>query len=778
MYNAPYPARLTVSPMEQMEFNHLSLRNLGNIFLRHKLLIIASMVLITGLTALSQMLIEPQYVARSTTKIDFAANEGPRAGPVPVAEKEMRMETQTKLMGSLSLAEMVVRDLKLYNEPLFTGTPALEPQAMTREKLQNRVTVTTRKLQGVSEVKRQPRTQLIEVAVATQDPVLSARIADRFPIALQEWENRARSKDRSSQINTLQDKVQSLSTQLASAEKDVADFRTRNRMLVGAGTAMDLAQLNNIAAEAASARAARAAGLARASGVSSAGLSGAAYNANSPQLIQQQQRLGELTRRKAELAVTYGPGYPEVQAVDAQLRAVQGDIATETARARQNAFAIAQADAARDAGLARSDAAGAAARSSVLSGIAGGLAAQAYRNAQASGALAKLDRDAQTFRDLYADARRALDGALSSRDVSTLTATVLAPASIPTESINVTPKKKVTAALLGSFLLGFLIAFARDMLDTRLRSAQEIRRRFALPTLGMLPAIDPKLLANPADNPVIRHPRSLFAEVARTLYLELARKPVTGGGKIVAVTSALPGEGKSTVALSLAAAAMKQGTRAILVDLDLRRSGLLQEIQRQSGDHDLIHYISNRDLVHELIPHMSDPLQAGARVIDADGRSLGEGLGERQLPSILSTHDRVADPGAIISSGALQDMLRRLRSQFDLVVINAPPILAVRDASTLSAIANETLMVVRWGETRTEELAAAIDAMGDVPMGVVFNGVDYAEHARRRHSDAIQYLARAGAYYDEGDVDHLRRPGLLVRLRRMLPFGHRAIAMA
>src|SRR6218665_2648192 len=199
---------------------------------------------------------------------------------------------------------------------------------------------------------------------------------------------------------------------------------------------------------------------------------------------------------------------------------------------------------------------------------------------------------------------------MASRGNSSMAATVLAPAAGPTQPINVTPKKDVSAALFGSLLLGFLIAFARDMLDTRMRSAADIRRRFALPTFAMLPAIEPHLLADPANNPVVSQPRSAFAEAARALYLEVAARPRPGGARIVSITSPLPGDGKTTVALSLAAAAMKQGARTLLIDLDLRRTGILQDIQRASGDPDLIHYIRNRHMIQSLLPPVADPAQA------------------------------------------------------------------------------------------------------------------------------------------------------------------------
>lgn len=726
-----------------MEFNQLSIRHLGNIFFRHRLLILGIVTVVTGATALSQLLVEPQYVARSTTKIEFLSTEG-TGSAVSVAEKEMRMETQTKLMGSRSLAEMVVRDLGLQNDPQFTGKPATDEARLGPKRLQERVSLTTRKLQGVTQVKRQPRTQLIEVAVATDRPELSARIADAFSLALQRWENRARSADREKQIQSLDKKVDAVSAKLAQSEKAIADFRLAHQMPMGAGTTVDLAQINAMAADAANASANGAASRARAAGVASAGLGGSAFTESSPVVAQLQRQIAELGQRKAELSVTFGPGYPEMQAIDVQMQAAQSALVSELSKSRQTAMAAASANAAREAGLARSEAVGATARSSVLSGAVGALTARAYRNIEANVTLDGLERNASLMRDLYTSAQRSLADALASRGNSSMSATVLAPAAVPTEPINVSPKKDISTALFGSLLLGFLIAFAREMLDTRLRSANDIRRRFALPTFAMFPKIDPRLLADPASNPVVRHPRSVYAEVARSLYLELASQPTKGGGRIVAITSPLPGDGKSSVALSLAAAAMKQGARSILLDLDLRRASVLQQVQRASGQPDLLHYIRNHQMVQNLLPHLIDPTSDAARG-GADNDD------DHRLPAILSTYDRVADPGALISSGALRDMLDKLRSQFDLIVVNVPPVLAVRDARTLSSIADDTLMVVKWGNTKSEELAAAIDAMVTVPGAIIFNGVDYEDHARRRHSDALQYFARASCYYEEID---------------------------
>src|SRR3546814_3459499 len=106
----------------------------------------------------------------------------------------------------------------------------------------------------------------------------------------------------------------------------------------------------------------------------------------------------------------------------------------------------------------------------------------------------------------------------------------------------------------------------------------------------------------PDTSPVISDPRSLFAEVARSLYAETARCWNGDGAQVVVVTSPLPGDGKSTVALSLAAAAAAKGARAVIIDLDLRRPGLLQEIQKKMGGPDLVEYLKSDMPVQRLLP--------------------------------------------------------------------------------------------------------------------------------------------------------------------------------
>src|SRR3546814_3249288 len=119
------------------------------------------------------------------------------------------------------------------------------------------------------------------------------------------------------------------------------------------------------------------------------------------------------------------------------------------------------------------------------------------------------------------------------------------------------------------------------MVDNRLRSVDQLRRLFGLRTLAMLPKLEEPIPATIEDNPVTTEPQSLFTEIARNLASEIEELPHQGTSQRVLVTSPLPGDGKSSVALTLAAAAASMGRRAIVVDLDLRRPGpsILRSIQ-------------------------------------------------------------------------------------------------------------------------------------------------------------------------------------------------------
>jgi succinoglycan biosynthesis transport protein ExoP len=729
----------------------LNARDILNIFVRHKLMIAAIVLIVTSAVALRELVITPQYMAKSVTKIEvLPSSAGVQVSPV---EREMRLDTQTKLMASAAMAQAVAKDLNLHRNRAFMerGVPEVRSPAEENDAIK----AAAEKLHLQSEVKRPPRTQLIEVSVVTPSPRLSARIADHYVVALQNWEDRARIRRRQLALADLGPQVKSAEEKVQSAEMALAAARAKYRMLPGAGSTMDLAQINHIANEFVAASGQSAGLSTRASGVARSGIGGISPSAeSSPALFSQQRQYDELMRRKSELSVTYGNNYPELKAVNSQLGELEASIAAESERARAAAFAAAAANAARDTQMARSEASGAAARAGAIGNYLRTYTAKAFSNTRDGVFLAQLERDLYSKRDAYVALSKRMQLAMSDLGAGAVNATALSGAAIPIRPINVARSNAIMAAFIGSLVLGCLLALVREMMDGRLWSSNQSRRRFGIPTFAMLPRVDEKLLSHPSNNPIIRHPRSIFAESAGALYRDVIRLRGRTSPQVVAVSSALPGEGKSTVALSLATAAVAMGRRAILIDLDLRRHGVLQVMQRESNAPDLTDYLSHREPLDRLVPAIS--MGTGQDIASPVLRGPA-------FPAVLSVHNPVPDPAALIASAELGALVEELKQQFDFIVLNAPPLLAVRDAKVLSDLADDTLMVVRWGKTTIDEFGAAVDTLDLPPTAVIFNDVDYAEHARRRYRDPIQYAARAVDYYEDAGI--ILKPAIARRIR-------------
>lgn len=729
---APVPAQ--AMSLEPDEFTRLNARDIFNIFVRHSRLIGTTVLAITIFVMVVQLIEGPSYTARAITKIDMLPSLG--TNTVTPQEREMRMETQRQLMASQTFAEVVVRQLNLHRNSDFMGSST--PQKMTPAQESLRISAAAERLHEAVEVKRQPQTQLIEVDVTMPRAQMSAQIADEFAVALQQWDNRSRVIRRRHSLAILGPQLSRAQREAYAADQAVAAARGKYHLLPGAGTDLDLAQIHAVTNEMVGATGLSAGSSARAAGVAGSNIGGVSLEAQTtPDLASKQRQFDDLTRRQAELSVTYGENYPELKSVNSEVATLRSQIATESERARAAAIAAVAANSQRDADLARSDASGAMARASTLKGYLNHFVGQAYANTEKNVEVARLERDATAKKDAVQSLAAQFEQIVNNSSAGGILATVLSPATVPATSSALSWSKALIAALIGSFVLGCLLAFGKEMTDNRLRSSHQIRRRFGLRTLAMLPRVHWSALAAPADNPVMRQPRSIFAETARALYTDVIRLS-SGRSQVVAITSGLPGEGKSTAALTLAAAAMMMGRRTILVDLDLRRYGMLQELHQQTGGPDLIEFLSNRRPVSDL----------NASFPAGDTGKQNEN-GTPKLPAILSARGPVADPGALIASAELSRLIQELREQFEFIVLNAPPLLAVRDAKILSRMADDTLMVVKWGGTTFEEVEAAIDTLDRPPAGIVFNDVDYAEHARRRYSDAIQFIARATDYYDD-----------------------------
>lgn len=737
----PRLARATGSD-EPGEGTLIGATQLANVLRRHRWLIVGIVAVCMALAIISVNSETPMYSATSTLRLDTPLSGDGEERALTNSESETRVETETRTLSSHNFAGEVVRELELLDNPAFSGRKVSKGRTKTASK--RRIDKAASKLMSMVTVQRVPHTQLITVTVESPHPKFAAMLANRYVEVRQKAGILEKLYQQDRIVAAFDQRVRTAGTALRDAEQKVADYRRDNRMLVGAGSGEDLASVNQLAAEAASAASQRAAAAARAAGVSSAtSARPSPDSANSPLLVAQQQRYAELLQRQAELSAFYGPGYPSLANVAAQLDEVKQNMDMEKARVERNAANDAAMAAIRESGLARSEAMGAAARAGVLSGHLMAKTAKAYANTAAGVRLSELERDAETQRTLYVGLATKLKQ-MSTGLVTGPGLVMHSATPIPRFPFRPAPRKTLGIMLLASTILAFGCAFVAEMLDRRIRSTDQIARLFDLESFATVPMIWSGMSKRKAAGLIRERPGSAFADALRMLLREVTERRRGTSAQVVLITSPLPGDGKTTVAHGLGAIAIAAGLKTVLVDLDLR--GPCTVVGGKEGAVDLVACLDEGEPVRGLLEHAGDTSDAALMVI--------------------APHEQIRDPNGFLTSPGLTRFFADLRTRVDLVIIDAPPVLAVKDAANMVELADTTLLVVRWGRTKAEEMTDSLLAMKREVDGAVLNAVDFARHAQGRYGGPVQYFHRAHAYY-RGDKD-LLRPSFLSTFRQGL----------
>lgn len=298
-------------------------------------------------------------------------------------------------------------------------------------------------------------------------------------------------------------------------------------------------------------------------------------------------------------------------------------------------------------------------------------------------------------------------------DVVTIT-TVSGPTLLP---FAVAPDWRLYGALglLGGLALGALIAVAREALDTTVRTTDIASGLLRAPVLGVID-FDPNSTKNPL---LLKGATSTGrAEALRQLRTNLQFVNATSSTEVMLITSAVPGEGKSLTSVNLALSFAEFGERVLLVDADLRRPTLAGylDVERDIGLSGVL--AGTTELEQAIQPWGTDGLHV---------------LPSGQLPP---------NPAELLGSKAMSDLISKVRTDFDKVVIDAPPLLPVTDAALVSAYADGVVMVIRWGRTHRSQVTGAVEALAQVKatlLGGVLN--------MRRLSRAERHSYAAREYY-------------------------------
>ncbi|MDJ0978683.1 MAG: Wzz/FepE/Etk N-terminal domain-containing protein [Erythrobacter sp.] len=756
----PAPLTPRYQPVEaEPSSDQFGLVDLIRTFERHKVLVLSIIALVTLGTLVWQLTSPSLYRSTANIKVELIDETGTNQADV-LARNSQRLANESKLYRSRNSAQMVVESLGLLNDPDFLDEMGGAPGGDESK----RMTAAISTVLDMTRVESEDGSDLIELAAISRSPELAARIANSFPEAVRDLKRARDAGRREELLAELSTERDARMQRAVEAAEELAEFRVKNRMLVGAGGAEDLAQINRIASEAASASAMGSGSAAQSAGIASAASINSTAGATSAAVQQLQRQEAQLSAELARLSQTYGSGYPELARVESELQNVRSNLAREEEAARRAAQDQANAEAARMRQMAQADAARDAARASQLQSVVASLTSRAYQNAANTPLLQELEREAQTTAAAVAEIGDQITQVQSEKLVEGVSSNIISPATPNGERISPSPLKTTIVAMLGAGILAVMVAFMIDVLDDRLRTVAQIRKYFALPVFGMLPDMSGGISSKLRESPVFGEPQSLFAEVARSIYAETRALMPLNQSQSVLITSPLPGDGKSVIALTIAAAAVAMGKKAVILDLDLRRSGILQKIQKDIDAPELMDLVRGNVDLHALLAPPSEEDNGEAETsMDLAFHDNAEDMLSRFM--LFSASQPVAEPAAVLSSSRFRQLVIELKSRFDLVVVNAPATLAVRDARSMTDYTDDTLVVAKWGDTTIEQMRATLELLGSSNVaGCIYNQVDYAEHARRKYGDSIQFYFEASDYF-EGDF-----PGKLTLREQFVRF--------
>lgn len=301
------------------------------------------------------------------------------------------------------------------------------------------------------------------------------------------------------------------------------------------------------------------------------------------------------------------------------------------------------------------------------------------------------------------------------------------------------PLRAGVLAFLIGLVLGVLLAFLREALDTRIHSADEARRYLGLPLIGSLPAL-PRGSAGKPGVAMLAQPDGSVAEAFWGLRtrLELA----DAGARVIMIASAVAGEGKSKTAANLAVALARGGRRVILAELDLRRPSLgrLFDVGEHPGLVDVASGLVGMDEALVTIP-IPTPDQEGDRRDERNPASPEVTL------QLLTAGSGATDPARMLTSPTLTGVIRdELAGRADLVLIDTPGMLEFGDALAISAGVDAALVVARLGFSRRPMLAELRGSLELAPvtrLGLVATGARARNRARAPKAPAPRPAATA-----------------------------------
>lgn len=547
-------------------------------------------------------------------------------------------------------------------------------------------------------VTRVRTTLLIDIRFSAEEAAKAAKIANTIAEVYLSEQLKAKHDVTSHASKLLEQKLEVLKQQLSERERRVAQYKADNNIFDSEGQVLNEKQLARLMEQTVVARNNTAEARAKYElaqrlserGDSTAGIADVLAS-HTVRLLKEQ--LAKATGREAELATRYGQKHPEMQKVRAEVTEAQAQLTAEIDRLvtnLKNEYVVAQQ---REAELTQS---------------LENLKSDEAQSKQAGVDLKDLQREAETSRALYEALLARYKQTIETQGLQLPDARIVEQADAPL--FPAAPKRKqiVLLAGLGGGVLGLAIAILLEFLTFGIGRPADVERVFELAHLASLPASD----SDAGDAPLraVRHmvadPGGPFAEAIRALRREVDVRRAHDGPRAIQIASALANEGGHVVASNLAHHYAMTGARVLLVDCDMRRAQLTRQLA-----------LSRRGGIAEVLTHAL-PFDHAILCEAATGLNFLPANGT--APSHLS-------PPELLASAEMPRLLSHLKQHFDIIILDAPPLLPVLDGRIVADHADQIVFCMSWRSTPKSIARRGLASLGfnqSKLVGVVVNGVD------------------------------------------------------
>lgn len=649
------------------------------------------------------------------------------------------VDTEVEVLKSRSLAGRVVKDLKLEEDPYFNPylaqakgakawfsslKKAAAPTTATPTdpiELQRRRERIVDNVLGGLKVRRAGLTYLISIDYTHTDPKRAAELANAFANLYLTEQLEAKFDATKKANEWLDTRVAELRDQVQQADAAVQQYKIANNLLSAEGATLTEQEISGLNQQLALSRAAQAETDARlniARQQLARGSTGedVGESLNSPVVQQLRKQRAEKSAQVADLSGRYGDRHPDLLKAKRELADIDSQIQAEIRRIISNLEAQAQVARQRTGSVASS-----------VSASKGTLAG----NNRASIGLSELERKAQSVKTLYESLLARFKQTTASDGIEQADARVVSPAKIPTGPSYPKPSLNLALGLVLALGAGVAAIVLAEILMAGLFTEDEVERRLGLPYLGAVPTLgttvdDAKILKGmtPADY-LLAKPLSSFAESLRKLRASILFSKVGEPVKVIAVTSSLPGEGKTTTTFSLARTLATSGAKVVVVDCDLRQSAINQFLKE---------------------PASIGLLEVLNGVATLDQAVITDESGAHILPLAKSAYT----PRDVLGSSAMHKLLQDLRDRYEIVLLDTAPLLAIADTRILAPHADAVVMLVRWKKTPVKAVQSALALLQGTRAfiaGVALTQMDLKAQSRYGYGDSYYYYANYRKYY-------------------------------